>query len=99
MTTLEIPGFKPAKRGEMNVLWSGVMPSLKTLGVPLITSTPRAIGIVIKLLRINELDQRREISTARNENCLVQEWTEVRASSRRELCAPFWMVEFARGLA
>ena len=35
--TLEIPGFKPAKHGEMNVLWSGVMPHyLETLGVPLI---------------------------------------------------------------
>jgi putative ABC transport system permease protein len=35
--TLEIPGFKPAKRGEMNVLWSGVMPHyLETLGVPII---------------------------------------------------------------
>jgi predicted permease len=35
--TLEIPGFKPAKRGEMNVSWSGVMPNyLETLGVPLI---------------------------------------------------------------
>ena len=35
--TLEIPGFKPAKRGEMNVEWSGVMPKyLETLGVPLI---------------------------------------------------------------
>jgi putative ABC transport system permease protein len=37
MATLEIPGFKPAKRGEMNVEWSGVMPHyLETLGVPLI---------------------------------------------------------------
>src|ERR1700744_5457253 len=35
--TLEIPGFKPAKRGEMNVEWSGVMPHyLETLGVPMI---------------------------------------------------------------
>ncbi|HEY1806905.1 MAG TPA: ABC transporter permease [Acidobacteriaceae bacterium] len=35
--TLEIPGFKPAKGGEMNVEWSGVMPNyLETLGVPLI---------------------------------------------------------------
>jgi predicted permease len=35
--TLEIPGFKPSKRGEMNVSWSGVMPNyLETLGVPLI---------------------------------------------------------------
>ena len=35
--TLEIPGFKPTKRGEMNVEWSGVMPHyLETLGVPMI---------------------------------------------------------------
>jgi len=37
LAILEISGFQPAKRGEMNVLWSGVMPNyLKTLGVPLI---------------------------------------------------------------
>ena len=35
--TLEIPGFKSTKRGEMNVEWSGVMPHyLETLGVPMI---------------------------------------------------------------
>jgi predicted permease len=37
LTTLHIPGYKPAKSGDANVEWSAVMPGyLETIGAPLI---------------------------------------------------------------
>jgi putative ABC transport system permease protein len=70
VTTLDVAGYKPAKRDDVNVEWSGVMPGyLETIGAPLIAGrdiTDSDRGGAAPVVVISESAAKRYFGSAQN---------------------------------